>query len=41
MYKIIKTYTSGGVKLALIRYEDGHETTIPIIYLKLGRTAKK
>lgn len=41
MYKIIKKYTSGGVKLALIRYEDGHETTIPVIYLKSGRTAKK
>jgi hypothetical protein len=41
MYKIIKKYTSGGVKLALIRYEDGHETTIPIIYLKSGRTGKK
>ena len=41
MYKIIKTYTSGGVKLALIRYADGHETTIPIIYLKSGRTGKK
>lgn len=41
MYKIIKTYTSNGVKLAVIRYEDGHETAIPIKYLKSGRTGKK
>jgi hypothetical protein len=38
---IIKTYTSNGVKLAIVRYADGHETIIPIIYLKSGRTAKK
>ncbi len=41
MYKIIKTYSSNGVKLAVIRYEDGYETAIPIKYLKSGRTGKK
>lgn len=41
MYKIIKTYTSNGVKLVLIRYDDGHETIIPVMYLKQGRTGKK
>ncbi len=30
---IIKTYTSNGVKLALVRYADGSETVINYKYL--------
>jgi hypothetical protein len=30
---IIKTYTSNGVKLAIVRYADGSETVINYKYL--------